>query len=86
VVPKEIALRENQTDRFPDRLNLKLPVGLAHALGELAARQRTTMSDVLRQTLIREVESAGVSLGDNTGAPPMSRENISAEQPARWQR
>jgi hypothetical protein len=64
VVPKEIGVRENQTNRFPDRFNLKLPAGLAHALGELAARQRTTMSEVVRQTLIREVESAGVSLGE----------------------
>ena len=62
-MPKEVALRENQTNRFPDRFNLKLPAGLAHALGELAAKQRTTMSEVVRQALIREVESAGVSLG-----------------------
>ena len=47
---------------FPERLGLRLPRGLGDALAEVAARQHTTRSEVIRQTLIREVEAHGLTL------------------------
>jgi metal-responsive CopG/Arc/MetJ family transcriptional regulator len=58
-----MAERQNgHVETFPERLFLQGPRGLNRALDELAARQRTTRSELVRRALMREVENAGVSL------------------------
>ena len=49
---------------FPGRLLVQTPVGLNQALDELAAKQHTTRSEVVRRALMREVEVNGVSFGE----------------------
>jgi hypothetical protein len=62
-------MREKSTDRpFPERFNMKMPAGLGPALGELATRQHTTRSELVRRALMREVESNGVQLAEPEGA------------------
>jgi predicted transcriptional regulator len=48
--------------KFPERLSLQAPRGLGRALDELAGRQHSTRSEVVRRTLLREVEAAGLKL------------------------
>ncbi|MGC1180553.1 MAG: ribbon-helix-helix protein, CopG family [Methyloceanibacter sp.] len=52
---------------FPERFNLKVPQGFSRALAELADKQHTTRSEVVRQALLREVEANGLQLAP---APP----------------
>jgi hypothetical protein len=47
---------------FPERMHLLTPRGLGRALDTIAAKQHTTRSEVIRRTLLREVESNGVQL------------------------
>jgi hypothetical protein len=49
---------------FPERLYLQAPQGLSSALDKLAARQRTSRSELVRRALMREVEANGLSLGE----------------------
>jgi hypothetical protein len=48
--------------------DVQAPSGLNRALDELAARQRTTRSELVRRVLIREAEAAGVKLDERMPA------------------
>jgi metal-responsive CopG/Arc/MetJ family transcriptional regulator len=48
--------------KFPERLNLQAPRGLGRALDEIAAKQHSTRSEVVRRVLLRELEANGLHL------------------------
>jgi Ribbon-helix-helix protein, copG family len=56
--------RNGHVETFPGRLLVQTPIGLNKALDELAARQRTTRSELVRRALMREVADAGVQIGE----------------------
>ena len=58
----------NNSGRFPEVVHVQAPSGLNRALDELAARQRTTRSELVRRVLIREAEAAGVKLEERMPA------------------
>ena len=45
---------------FPERLYLRVPEGLGRALDRAARQNHTTRSELVRQTLFRELSSRGV--------------------------
>jgi hypothetical protein len=52
--------------RFPETVRLVAPAGMSAALDELAGRQHTTRSELVRQTLLVALTTAGVSLPERT--------------------
>jgi predicted transcriptional regulator len=48
--------------RYPEVIRFIAPAGISRALDELAGRQHTTRSEVVRRVLVREVEAAGLQL------------------------
>jgi hypothetical protein len=58
-----MSARQNpHRETFPERLFLQTPAGLTRALNKVAAKQNTTMSELVRRALMREVEAHGVQL------------------------
>jgi predicted transcriptional regulator len=57
-----MADEQRRETRFPEVLRLVAPRGINAALDELAAKQHTTRSEVVRRALLREVEANGVQL------------------------
>jgi len=57
-------MSDDRTDEraFPERLHSRVPEGLGRALDAIAARQHTTKSEVVRRTLLRELEANGLQL------------------------
>jgi predicted transcriptional regulator len=50
--------------RYPEIVHVQAPRGMNRALDRLADQQHTTKSALVRQTLLREINTAGVPLGD----------------------
>ena len=58
----------SQRQIFPERLYLEGPRGLNRALDELDSKQRTTRSELIRCSLMRQILDAGVLLNEPDGA------------------
>jgi hypothetical protein len=54
----------NNSGRFPEVVYVQAPAGLNRALDQVAAKQHTTRSELVRRTLMREVATAGVALDE----------------------
>jgi hypothetical protein len=56
---------DHNQGRFPEIVHVQTPLGMNRALDQLATQLHMTKSELIRRTLLREVSTAGVPLGES---------------------
>ena len=65
---------QNSSPRFPDLVRFRAPSGLFAALALAANRRHQTVSEMVRQLVLRELQRDGLRLGTN-GTTQVNQEN-----------
>jgi hypothetical protein len=56
---------DHNKGRFPEIVHIQTPLGMNRALDRLATQRHMTKSELIRRTLLREVVTAGLPLGQS---------------------